>query len=122
MKETLRKERGEGQSLKRKHDDILTKLEKLKDAYKILETEKDALVLLATITEGEKKDLERKVLELEKKKYTANKRVEELEIQKSLLDKQIKEENEIQLDVAPFQNQAPLLQKEINQIQLNLVE
>ena len=58
MKENLRKERGEGQSLKMKHDDILTELDKLKEAYKILESDKDALVLSATITEREKKDLE----------------------------------------------------------------
>ena len=33
MKETLRKERGEGHDLKRKHDDILSEFEKLKEAY-----------------------------------------------------------------------------------------
>ena len=37
MKETLRKERGEGKILKRKHDDTLTELEKLKEAYQILQ-------------------------------------------------------------------------------------
>ena len=31
MKETMRKERGERQDLKRRHDDILSKFEKLKD-------------------------------------------------------------------------------------------
>ena len=33
VKETLRKERGEGRSLKKKHDDTLIKLERLKEAY-----------------------------------------------------------------------------------------
>ena len=45
MKETLRKEIREGKILKRKHDDILTDLERLKEAYQILESNKDALVL-----------------------------------------------------------------------------
>ena len=61
VKETLRKERGEGKSLKRKYDDSLTELERLNEAYQILHVEKYALVLSATITEGEKKDLEDKV-------------------------------------------------------------
>ena len=55
-------------------------MKRLKEAYQILQLDKDALVLSANITEGEKKDLERKVLELEKKKDTTEKRVEELEI------------------------------------------
>ena len=37
----------------------------LKEAYQILQSDKDALVLSANIIEGEKKDLERRVLELE---------------------------------------------------------
>ena len=122
MKQTLRKERGEGQSLKIKHDDILTELEKLKEAYEILESDKDALVLSATITEREKKDLEQKVSELENQRATADKRVEEIEMQNSLLDKQCKVANKKQLDISPFRNQASLLQKEITQIQLKLVE
>ena len=64
VKETLRKERGERRSLKKKHDDTLIKLERLKEAYQILQSDKDALVLSANITEGEKRDLEGKVLEL----------------------------------------------------------
>ena len=76
MKKTLRKERGEGKSLKRKHDDILTELERLKGAYQILQSDKDALVLSVNIIEGEKRDPKRKVLELEKKKDPTNKRVE----------------------------------------------
>ena len=43
-------------------------------------------------------------------------------MQKNLLDKQLKVANEKQLDITPFHNQGPLLQKEINQIQLKLAE
>ena len=57
MKETLRKERGEGQELKRKHDDTLSEFEKLREAYQMLKLEKDALTLSAANIEGEKKIL-----------------------------------------------------------------
>ena len=57
MKETMRKERGEGQDLKRKHDDILSEFEKLKEACQVMESDKDSLTLSATITEGENRDL-----------------------------------------------------------------
>ena len=87
-----------------------------------MQSDKDALVLSANITEAEKKDLERKVLELEKQRATTDKRVEELEIQNSLLDKQLKVANKKQLDITPFHNQASLLQKEMNQIQLKLAK
>ena len=114
MKETLRKERGEGQYLKRKHDDILSEFEKLKEAYKMLESYKNVLTLSVAINEGEKRDLEIKVLELEKKKATTDKRVEELETQNILLKEQLRVENEKNLDVTPFYNQACLLKREIN--------
>ena len=78
MKETLRKEKGEGHDLKIKHDDTLSEFERLKKAYQALESDKDALVLLVTITVGEKKDLESKVLELETQKSVASKQLEEL--------------------------------------------
>ena len=119
MKETLRKEI-RGENIKRKHDDILIELEKLKETYQILESDKDALVLSTTITEREKMDLEQKVSELENQRATTDKRVEELEMHNSFLDQQLKVENEKQLDISPFRNQASLLQTEINQIQLNL--
>ena len=45
MKETLRKERGEGEILKRKHNDTLTELERLKEAYQILQPDKDAYLI-----------------------------------------------------------------------------
>ena len=65
MKETLKKERGEGQSLKRKHEDILSEIEKSKEACQTLQSDKDALVLSISIIEGEKKDLEKQVEEVE---------------------------------------------------------
>ena len=86
MRKNLRKERGEGQSLKRKHYDSLIELEKFKEAWKILQSDKDALVLPVNITEGEKRDLEKKVSELEKKGDAANKRVEDLESWNNLLN------------------------------------
>ena len=50
VKETSRKESGEGHSLKRKYNDTLTELERLKEAYQILQLDKDALILSDTIT------------------------------------------------------------------------
>ena len=111
MKETLRKERGEGQELKRKYDDTLSVLEKLNGAYHILESNKDALALSIEITEGEKRDLEGKVSELENKKSRASKRIEELEAQKILLEKQLKVAKEKQLDLIPFHSQSFLMQR-----------
>ena len=59
MKETLKKERGEGQTLKRKHEEILSEIEKSKEACQTLQSNKDALILSISIMEGEKKDLEK---------------------------------------------------------------
>ena len=50
--------------MKRKYDETLTELETLKDAYKILQSHKDVLILSSTITDGEKKDLEDKVADI----------------------------------------------------------
>ena len=72
----MKKERGEGQILKRKHEDILSELEKLREACQILQYEKDSLVLSINIIEGEKKDLEKQVEEVEHKGDATNKRVE----------------------------------------------
>ena len=107
VKETLRKERGEGQILKRKYDDTLTELERLKEAYQILQSNKCALILSATIAKGEKKDLEDKVADLR--------------TQNHLLVEQLKVANEKQLDIAPFRNQVFLLQKEVNHSLLRMV-
>ena len=67
MRETLKKERGEGQILKRKHEDSLIKQEKFREPCQILQSDKDALVLLVNIIEGEKRDLEKRVAEVEQK-------------------------------------------------------
>ena len=56
VKDTLMKERGEGWEMKRKHEATLSEFERLQEAYQVLESEKDALVLSNSITEGEKKD------------------------------------------------------------------
>ena len=42
MKETLKRERDEGQSLKRKHEEMISKIEKLKESCKTLQSNKDA--------------------------------------------------------------------------------
>ena len=47
--------------MKRKYDDTLIELEKLKEAYQILQLDKDYLIFSATIIEGENTDLEDKV-------------------------------------------------------------
>ena len=58
MKETLKKERGKGKIIKRKHAEIISDIEKSKEACQILQSDKDALVLSISIIEGKKKDLE----------------------------------------------------------------
>ena len=122
MKETLKKERGEGQSLKRKHEDILSEIEKSREACQILQSEKEVLVLSVNIIEGEKKDLEKNIVEGEKKGDAANKIIEELEAQNLLLRKQLQVVKEKQMDITPFWNQASMMQKEINQVLLSLTE
>ena len=79
-----------------------------------MESDKDVVVLSATITQRQKKDLENKVSELENHRDTTNKRFEEQEMQNNFLDQQLKVENEKQLDISPFRSQVSLLQKEIN--------
>ena len=51
-------------------------------------------MLSSAITEGEKRDMESKVSELETQKNKANQRAEELDIQNSLLEEQLKISNE----------------------------
>ena len=71
MKETLVKERGEGQEFKRKHETKLSENESLKKEYQYFETENDALEVHVTIMEGEKNDFEDKIAELELQKSAA---------------------------------------------------
>ena len=89
MKETLKRERGEGQSLKRNPEDMLSKIEKSKEACQTLQYDKDVLVLSLNIVEGEKKDLKKQVVEEIHKGDTTRKTVEEMEAQNLLLKEQM---------------------------------
>ena len=77
MKETLRKEEKVGQEGKRKYDATLLDLEKLQQDYQILKEEKDDLKLSNTILDGENKDLESKMAEMEMPRSAADKKAEE---------------------------------------------
>ena len=68
----------------------------------MLESDKDALKLSVAITEGEKRDIERKVSELEEQKVTADKRAEEIEIQNNSLVEQLKVAKEKKFDITPI--------------------
>ena len=73
VKDTSMKEKGEGFEMKRKHEATLLEFERLQEAYQVLESEKEALVLSNTIIDGEKKDLEDKVSDLEAQKVVVDK-------------------------------------------------
>ena len=122
MKETLKMERDEGQCLKRKYKDMLSTIEESKEEFQALQSNKDALVLSMNIIEGEKKYLENRIIEAVQKGDMTNKRIEELESQNLLLKEQLQVVEEKQMDITPFRNLASMLQKEINQVLLNLVE
>ena len=64
--------------MKRKHEATLSEFEKLQEAYQVLEVEKEALVLSNTISDGEKRDLENRIYELEVEKAEVDKQAEEL--------------------------------------------
>ena len=66
------RERTEGQQLKRNYDDSLSSFERLREACQDLESYKDALIPSSAIIEGEKRDLESKVSDLETQKNAAN--------------------------------------------------
>ena len=85
IKETLKRERDEGQILKRKHEYMLNTIEESKEACQTLQDDEDALVLSMNIIEGEKKDLEKQVMEAVQKGDTTNKIIEELKAQNLLL-------------------------------------
>ena len=59
MKETLKRERDEGQSIKIKYKYMLSTIEESKEECQILQSDKDPLVLSVNIIEGEKKDVEK---------------------------------------------------------------
>ena len=121
MKETLKRERHESQILKRKYEDMLSEIGESKVEFKTLLSDKDALVLSASIIEGEKKYLEKQIIEAGKKGDMANKRIEELKAQNLSLKEQLQVVEEKQMVITPFRNLASRLQKEINQVLLKLV-
>ena len=64
--------------MKRKDEATLSEFKILQEAYQVLESEKEALVLSNTITEGEKKDLENKISELDAQKVATDRQAEEI--------------------------------------------
>ena len=81
------------------------------------------------IMDGEKKDLEEKVLELEIQKFAVNKQAEELrtwakelEAQNKSLETQLKTTTERQPDIIPFCDQACSIWRNIHQVQLKRIE
>ena len=81
MKDTLVKERGEGQELKRKQKGTLFEKEILQREYQDLVTERDELVVQMTIMDGEKGDFEDNIVGLESHKSTTIHQVEEMRAQ-----------------------------------------
>ena len=63
----------------RKYEDMLSTIEESKVECQTLQFNKEALVLSVNIIEGEKKDLEKQIIEVVHKGDTTNKRIEELE-------------------------------------------
>ena len=122
MKETLKRERDESQSLKRNYEYVLSDIEESKEEFQTLQSDKDSLVLSVNIIEGEKKDLEKQIIEAGKKGDMANKRIEELKAQNLSLKEQLQVAEEKQMEITPFRNLASRLQKEINQVLLKLAE
>ena len=77
--------------------------------YQALDSEKEALELSTTIMEGEKKNVENNISELEAHKYAPSRQEEELrawvgelEARNNSLEIQLKVANEWQLDITPF--------------------
>ena len=79
-------------------------------------------MLSNAITEGEKKDLESNILELEVQKSIVSKQVEEIETLDSSLEKHLKMANEKHPNITPFHCQAYLMHTKIHQVQLKMVE
>ena len=71
--------------MKRKHDSILSKKERLLSEYQILETEKEAMNVQSVIMEGERNDFEARISQLESKEFVAIHWIEELVNQKESL-------------------------------------
>ena len=64
--------------MKRKHEATLSEFKRIQKAYQVLESEKEALVLSNTINDGENKDIENNISQLEAEKATNDKQAEEL--------------------------------------------
>ena len=86
-------------------------------------------MLSVTITEGEKKDLESKILELEAQRSAVNKQTkelknqaEELEVHNQSLQTQLKTSSERKLDITPFRDHAYLIRRNMHQVQLKLAD
>ena len=85
------------------------------------------MVLSNTIIDGEKKDLENNILELEAQKATTDKqakelkaRVAELETRNNSLEIQLKEANERQVNITPLWEHALLIRRRTYKVQLKL--
>ena len=108
----------------------LSEIERFQKAYQVLELEKDALEVSVTIMEGEKKDFEDKILELEAQKSAVNRQAgelrtrvdQELEAQNRELEIQLKIANERHLDITSFCDQACMIWRKIHQVQVGLAE
>ena len=92
-----------------------------------MEIEKDALYVQVIIMEGEKKDFEARISELESRESAANQQVgelktqvEELVVQKGSLENQLKIANEKKQDITHFRDQACKIRRKIHQAQVNL--
>ena len=109
--------------MKRRHEATLLELQRLQEAYQALELKKEALVLSNTIIDGEKKDIEDNILELEAQKVVADKQAEELkdwvadlEAWNNSLETQLKVENEWKVDITPLQEHALLIRRKTYQV------
>ena len=85
-----------------------------------MEIEKDSLEVQVMILEGETKDSESKISELESIEFATHQQMgelrnqeEELVTQKGSLESQLKVENERQIDVTPFCAQACTIRRNI---------
>ena len=72
--------------------------------------------------EGEKKDFEKKISELEAQKYATNRETGELRTWVGELETWIKVANERKLDITPFRNHSYLIQRNMYQVQLKLAD
>ena len=129
MKETLRKEERVGQETKRNYVATHLDLEKILLDYQVLEAEKDSLELSNTILDGETKELERKVEDMEIQRSTTDKKAEkskvlivELEAKNSSVDILLKVANERKMDIEPLREHALFLRGKIYQVQVKLEE